>query len=232
MTDATVQWLAGDVVSELRRRQPPGSLLVAVSGIDGSGKTTLSVRLAAALEALGVRTALIHLDPWHTPPSVRFAAEDPGGHFYANAFRFRELFERLVNPLRRARSLHLCIDLTRLPENDLVTRTYDFEGVDVIVLEGIFLLKRELAARYDLAYWIECPFETALRRALARNQEGEEEEALRRDYETIYFPAQRIHLDNDHPHAAARAVIDNGSGGVDEPGPCQEPVGMWPRSSA
>jgi uridine kinase len=212
MTTRDVEGLAGDVASELRRRRPAGSLLVAVSGIDGSGKTTLSRRLAAQLEALGLRAALIHLDPWHNPPGVRFSADDPGRHFYANAFRFDELFERLVEPLRRARSVRLAIELTRLPENDAFVHTYDFDDVDVIVLEGIFLFKRELVGRYDLAYWIECPFEVALGRALARNQEGQDEAALRLDYETIYFAAQRIHLAEDRPCAAARAVIDNGAG--------------------
>jgi uridine kinase len=211
MSTTSEEWLAGDVSSELRRRKPAGSLLVAVSGIDGSGKTTLSRRLAAQLEALGHRTALIHLDPWHTPPRVRFSADDPGRHFYANAFRFDELFESLIEPLRRARSLRLSIELTRLPENDAFVHTYDFDDVDVIVLEGIFLLRRELVGRYDLAYWIECPFEVALGRALARNQEGQDEAALRLDYETIYFPAQRIHLAEDRPCSAARAVIDNGA---------------------
>jgi uridine kinase len=217
MTTRDIQSLAGDVASELRRRRPEGSLLVALSGIDGSGKTTLSRRLADQLEALGLRTALLHLDPWHNPPGVRFSADDPGRHFYANAFRFDELFERLVEPLRRARSVHLSIELTRLPENDAFVHAFDFDGVDVIVLEGIFLFKRELVGSYDLAYWVECPFEVALGRALARNQEGQSEAELRRDYEAIYFPAQRIHLERDRPRAAARAVIDNGAGGGGDP---------------
>jgi uridine kinase len=211
MITRDVRWLASDVASEFRRCRPAGSLLVAVSGIDGSGKTTVSRRLAGLLDALGLRTALIHLDPWHNPPEVRFSADDPGRHFYATAFRFDELFEHLVEPLRLARSVHLPIELTRLPENDAFLHTYDFDDVDVILLEGIFLLKRELVAKYDLAYWIECPFETALGRALARNQEGQSEAELRRDYHTIYFPAQHIHLSDDRPRDAARAVIDTGA---------------------
>ena len=83
------------------------ALLVAISGIDASGKGVIAARLAAALERAGFRVALIALDPWHHPARVRFAERDPGGHFFKNAFRFDELFERVIEPLRRDRAIDL-----------------------------------------------------------------------------------------------------------------------------
>jgi uridine kinase len=44
---------------------------------------------------------------------------------------------------------------------------------------------------------------------LRRNQEGLPPEAMIRDYETIYFPAQRIHFRNDAPRDAATAIVVN-----------------------
>src|SRR5207248_10072039 len=128
-------------------------------------------------------------DPWHTPPPVRFDDRDPAGNFYRRAFRWDELFGRLIEPLRRDRSVDLTIDLTRLPQNDIVPHTYCWRDVDVVVLEGIFLLKRELRDRYDLSFWLECSFETALARAVVRNQEGRSRERLIEDFERIYFAA-------------------------------------------
>ena len=87
--------------------------------------------------------------------------------------------------------------------------TYDYSNIDVILLDGIFLLKRELRDFFDLAYWIDCTFETALERALARNQEGLSREEVIRDYETIYFPAQRIHLEEDQPKEFASGIVSN-----------------------
>jgi uridine kinase len=46
------------------------------------------------------------------------------------------------------------------------------EEVDIIVLEGIYLLKHAYRHYFDLAFWVECTFETALQRALQRGQEG------------------------------------------------------------
>lgn len=115
----------------------------------------------------------------------------------------------LINPLRRNRSIRLMVDLTRLPQNDVVWHTYDFQQVDVIVLEGTFLLKREWRKHYDLAFWVECSFETALERAIARNQEGLSEEEIIRDYHEIYFLAQRLHLAKDDPRASVDGIFEN-----------------------
>ena len=186
------------------------ALLVAISGIDGSGKSTLASEMAELLEGRGLRPARITLDPWHTPWPMRYDAADPGRHFYRHAFRFDELFARLIAPLRERRSVTLTLDLIRLVDDAWVPHTYDFADVDVILLEGIFLLRRDLRGRYDLAFWVECSFETALARALARNQEGQSEARLRDDYARIYFAAQRHHIALDAPAEAADGVIWNG----------------------
>lgn len=185
------------------------ALLVAISGIDGSGKSALASKATELLEGRGLRTARITLDPWHTPWPVRYDANDPGPHFYRHAFGFDELFERLITPLRERRSIRLTLDLIRLVDDAWVPHTYDFTDVDVILLEGIFLLRRDLRHRYDLAFWVECSFGTALARALARNQEGQSEARLRDDYARIYFAAQRHHIALDAPAAHADGVIPN-----------------------
>src|SRR2546427_375553 len=77
----------------------------ASSGIDASGKGTVAAGIEHALAAAGLRVALIGLDPWHHPRSVRFSDVDPAEHFYANAYRFDDLFSELIDPLRAHRSV-------------------------------------------------------------------------------------------------------------------------------
>jgi uridine kinase len=62
---------------------------------------------------------------------------------------------------------------------------------------------------FDLKVWIDCSFATALRRAMARDQEGLPPQEAKRTFETIYFPAQRIHLARDNPRKAADIVFTN-----------------------
>jgi len=206
-TDRIVQ----AIISARNKLSASNSLLVAMSGIDGSGKSFLASKTVECLKRKNFNVVLIGLDAWHTPSHIRFNEVHPAEHFYKHAFRFDDLFELVVNPLKRDRSVQTTVKLTRLPENDFYTHTYNFTEIDVIVLEGIFLLKRHLRENYDLAFWIECSFETALQRAVSRNQEGLTGDEIIRDYETIYFPAQRIHFAADDPKSSADEIIFNDS---------------------
>jgi len=185
------------------------SVLVALSGIDGAGKGHVAGRLAGALARIGLRTAVLHADGWLNLPHRRFDPANPAEHFYLNAFRFEEMLATLVLPLRDRRTLRLEADFTEETATAYRRHVYAYHDVDVIVLEGIFLLKRSLRPHYDLSVWIECSFETALERATARAQEGLPPETTRRAYETIYFPAQRIHFERDEPRGAAMVRLAN-----------------------
>lgn len=81
--------------------------------------------------------------------------------------------------------------------------------MDVVILEGIFLLKRGYRDEYDLSFWIDCTFETALERAIERAQEGLPVESTVEAYKTVYFPAQRIHFERDDPRTSASQIIRN-----------------------
>lgn len=200
---------AASTIRALAATTRPGALLVALSGIDGSGKSTLSRQLAARLEASGVRVAAVGVDPWQNPQSVRFGGVDPGVHFYRHAIRFGELFDRLVRPLVARRSLHLRMRGIRTDRDACVEIDYRFDDVDVVLLEGIFLLQRRFDVLYDLCLWVDCSFESALRRALARNVERLPPDRLRADYRTIYHAAQRHHIAVDAPRSRADFTIPN-----------------------
>jgi len=45
--------------------------------------------------------------------------------------------------------------------------------------------------------------------AIARSQEGLSPTETIAAYQTLYFPAQRIHLERDQPQQAATAIIPN-----------------------
>ena len=201
--------IAARVLELSRRIRSNRSALVAITGIDGSGKGYVSAQLAGALTAARLRVARIAADGWLNLPRVRFTRTDPALHFYRHAMRFEEMFARLVLPLRDHRSLTLRANLLVETARRYREHTYRFDNVDVILLEGIYLLKRELQSLYDLSAWVACSFRTALERAVARSQEGLPPAETIRAYETIYFPAQRIHFLRDAPKRAAAMVITN-----------------------
>ncbi|MEA5420302.1 hypothetical protein VB712_13810 [Spirulina sp. CCNP1310] len=184
-------------------------MLVAITGIDGCGKGYMARHIAQALETQGFKIATINIDGWLNLPPVRFSQSHPAEHFYQYAFRFEQMFSQLVLPLRQARSLQLEADFTEETATNYRKHWYHFEAIDIILLEGIYLLKCEWQTHYDLSFWIKCSFETALQRAIDRAQEGLSPEATVAAYQRIYFPAQAIHFQRDTPHRAATSIINN-----------------------
>lgn len=185
------------------------ALLVAISGIDGSGKGYITSKIAELMAQQHLNIATINIDGWLNLPDQRFSNTQPAEHFYENAIRFNQLFAQLVLPLRDRCSISLKADYAEETASEYRKHNYQFEDVDVILLEGIYLLKRQFQPTYDLSFWIECSFETALERAIARSQEGLSPADTVMAYQTIYFPAQRIHFGLDQPQQAATAIIDN-----------------------
>lgn len=198
----------------LRRRQTVAEtrcLLVGISGIDGCGKGYVARQLEARLALHGVTPAILNVDAWLNLPEKRFNQKDPADNFYENAIRFDQFFTQLALPLRERRSIHLVADLIEESASQYRRHTYDFKDVSVILVEGIFLFKRQYRTHFDLAIWIDCSFPTALARAIDRAQEGLSAAKTIAAYETIYFPAQRIHLTHDNPREHADLIFENDS---------------------
>lgn len=199
-----------DRILKMRSEVPvKRSLLAGISGIDASGKGYVAARIRDELDRRSKRTALFNADGWLNLPDVRFGGDDPGNHFYNHALRLDEMFERLIVPLKRNRSIRLNADLVEETADRYHQFEYWFDDIDVILLEGIFLFKKQYIEHFDFKIWIECSFETALHRAIERSQEGLGPEQTADAFETIYFPAQKIHFDIDTPLAWTDVIIDN-----------------------
>jgi uridine kinase len=194
-----------------RRASVPAArgLLVGVSGIDGCGKGYLAAQLQAHLTFHGVIPAILNVDGWLNLPHKRFDEGAPAANFYENALRLDQFFSQLVLPLRDRGSIHLEADFVEETASNYRKHTYDFRDVSVVLVEGIFLFKPQYRKYFDLAIWIDCSFPTALARALDRAQEGLSPADTIAAYETIYFPAQKIHLLQDKPRENSDLIFDN-----------------------
>ena len=199
------------ILTRLESHSPSTALLVGLSGIDGSGKGYIAGQLVQVLTERGLNAVSINVDGWLNLPAVRFDPLRPAENFYEHALRLDELFDRLLLPLRTDRSVNLTMEWVDETATTTRPHTYEFAEVDVIVVEGIFLFKRAYQRHFDLAVWIDCSWETALERSIARGQEGLPPEETTRAYRTTFFPAQEIHFARDDPRGAADLVMANDS---------------------
>ena len=195
--------------AELAGRVPSrgnAPVLVAVDGVDGAGKTVFADQLAAAVAATGRPVVRASVDDFHQPRAVRYrrGRDSPEG-FWLDGFDIGALTRELLDPLRAGGAV-------RLRWHDLASdRHVDEPPVavapgTVVVLDGIFLHRDELADRWDLSIWLEVPFAvTAARMAVRDGSPADPSHpAMRR-----YVEGQLLYLAACSPRDRADLVVDN-----------------------
>lgn len=201
--------LVSAVTDKYKLHRANSAFTIAISGIDAAGKGHISKLLYEELSKHGFNVALINTDPWQNPISIRLQKENAAQNVYDHIFRWNEFFEQLIFPLQQNKSIYLETTGIHSHADIYYPLVYDHKDIDILIIEGILLFKRQYLHYYDYKIWINCSFETGLQRALARNAEKLNTEQLIHDYHTYYYAAQRLHLEKDEPKRSTDLIFDN-----------------------
>lgn len=178
--------------------------VVAISGIEGSGKRALTEKIAAALRLDGLNVAVIHTDDWEASKSIRFNVMNSPEEYYLNAYRFDEMFEELILPLKLFGSIKTSVNLDDAESPRKVD--YNFENIDIILIEGVYLLQEAYLDLYDYSCWVKSNFDTAFKRLHEQVNIEESQEALVNLFELLIKPAGQYHLYADDPIGNSKSI--------------------------
>ncbi len=203
-----IAYLAARVV----RIEMPHPVRVAIDGPDAAGKTTPADELVAPIRALGRPVIRASVDGFHNPAAVRYrrGTGSPEGS-YRDSFDHRALTGSLLGPLgpggsRRYRTAVF----DHRTDADVHMPFRVAEANAVLLFDGIFLLRPELAGYWDFTVFVEASFATALARAEQRDAASfGGVEQVRRRYEQRYIPGQRLYYAEARPRERADVVVDN-----------------------
>jgi uridine kinase len=189
----------------------PHPLRVALDGVDAAGKTTLADELAGHISPYRpvIRAGI---DRFHHPREFRYrrGPDSPEG-YYHDSFDLAALRRLLLDPLGPGGT------------REIQTSLFDFRAdaphpaapvqapVDAILLfDGVFLQRPELAGGWDFVIFVEVSFETVLARAVERDRDlfGSPQAVIER-YNQRYIPAQRLYLAECRPAQHADVVVIN-----------------------
>jgi uridine kinase len=185
---------------------------VAIDGIDASGKTTLANELAERLRASGRRVIRASTDNFHHPHEIRYrqGKDSPDG-YYHDSFDYESILFLLLIPLGPDGNRRCKTGIYNYRNKILIDEPFIQVPENAILLfDGVFLLRPELYSAWDFRIFIKVDFDTALRRALARDKDlfGSVKNTEKR-YLQRYFPGQRLYINQVNPEALANLIVHN-----------------------
>jgi uridine kinase len=164
--------------------ETPPLPVIAVDGLDGSGKSRFAAALAEALSAAGLPASLVHVDDFRRPLDFSgLTPEAEAALYYEGYYDFAALDAALAPVLEH--------------------------GGALTVLEGVMPLRATLPVGAPLIV-LEVSVAEARRRIVARDQaKGRTPEEIAGRIDRRYFPAQARYRAAFDPLGRADLVIDN-----------------------
>jgi len=190
---------------------PAGSqdcVRVGIDGVDGAGKTCFADELAAALRRRGRPVVRVSVDDFHQVQAVRHrrGRQSPSG-FWLDSFDYPRLWAEVLTPLgpggdRRYRPAGHDLTTDRV----LAPAPVQAPPGAVLVLDGIFLHRDELAGAWELSVFLDVGFDETARRMAHRDgtKPDPEHPSMAR-----YVLAQHRYLAGCRPRERADIVLDN-----------------------
>ncbi|MCG9131597.1 hypothetical protein J5I95_07950 [Candidatus Poribacteria bacterium] len=166
--------------------------LVALSGPDCAGKSTLAVNVQEQLDRLDLTMSvtLLSMDAFLIARHLRTPKTPEFMEYFESAFDY----PTLVETLKAARYPALSVDSNSAAK----------DIPNIVLVEGVFLLRKELYQWWDLTVWLEVDTPLIMNRAIKRDKEYfGDERTVRRVYENRCLPAQDYHIRRDLPRQNA-----------------------------
>lgn len=198
-----------DRIVDLRLDHP---IRVGISGITASGKTTLANELAEELQCRQRRVIRASIDHFHHPRHIRYRqGKDSAIGYYEDAHDYESFKHKLLVPLGPNGSLYYQTISLDLAQDVYVNPELQLAAKDLIVIiDGTFLLKKELRTLFDFKVFVDTDF------AIARNRGALREELAFGGYEEAeamflnrYHTASQLYIEEHAPQLCADIIMNN-----------------------
>lgn len=180
--------------------------IVAIDGVDGSGKTTFADMLAPVIASRGRSVLRASIDGFHNPRAVRYrlGRADPEG-FFRDSYDYGSLRRHLIDPFRNGAAEVEVARFDHRTDREVVTAQRAV-GPSALLLDGIFVHRDELCDLWDFSIFLVVPFTVTFARMAKRDGCDPDPSAPQN---RRYHEGQTIYLKTCRPERRATVVIDN-----------------------
>ncbi|WP_434606478.1 hypothetical protein [Bacillus paranthracis] len=185
---------------------------VGVSGITASGKTTFANEVAEEIKKRGLPVTRASIDDFHNPKVIRYTqGKESARGYYEDAHDYTAFKERLLKPLGPNGNLQY-ETISHNLKTDIPVHNEPLMAQTnmVLIVDGTFLLKKDVEHLFDYKIFVDTDFEIARKRGAKRETEafGSYEEAEKM-FLSRYHAACKMYMDEHNPKECADVVFRN-----------------------
>lgn len=177
--------------------------ILGLDGLSRSGKTTLSKKLCESLKEKNIPHQIIHIDNHIVEREKRYHT---GHEEWIEYYQLQWDIEWLTNFLfgKLKTSVELNLPFYDLKSDTVMLKTIKLPMDGVIVIEGIFLQRKEWRSSFDKIVYLDCP----RTERFLRESEGAQENLLK--FTNRYWKAEDFYLSTVSPKEQADLVLKEG----------------------
>ncbi|UOQ46432.1 kinase [Halobacillus salinarum] len=173
--------------------------IIAVDGLSRSGKTTLAVELYDHLKE-AVNVIVFHMDDFIEERSRRYqTGHEQWYEYYQLQWDTEWLRDHFLSELKSADALTLPV-YNPLSDSHIL-ETYNLSENDIVIVEGVFLQRKEWRSCFDYIVYLDCP------RKVRFSRESKETRLQIDKFKNRYWKGEDIYLEKEEPLVRADLVI-------------------------
>ncbi|MEK4426453.1 uridine kinase family protein [Solibacillus sp. FSL K6-1523] len=182
-----------DSINESSKKK--STLLIGIDGCGGSGKSTFADKIKEECS----NVTIVHKDDFYLPSSEIINTHPTKKPIGAD-FDWKRLLTQVLEPLSQEKEGHY----QRYDwDTDSLAEWHTVPVGGIVIIEGVYSIRKELVDRYDFKVWVDCPREKRLSRGLDRD--GEE---AREMWENNWMISEDIYVEKHKPYESADIVAD------------------------
>ncbi|SOC43208.1 kinase [Ureibacillus acetophenoni] len=176
-----------------------------IDGLSGAGKTTLVNRLQSEMKDR-CNVIVIHIDDHIVERNKRYdTGYEEWYEYYYLQWDINMLVDKLFNEIHR-NSSKITLPYYEKSMDKSIDKTLLVTPESMIVIEGVFLQRKEWKSYYDFTVFIDCPREVRYERVLQRDRYIGNEQAILDKYKRRYWLGEEHYLKTVNPLKKANSI--------------------------
>ena len=174
--------------------------VIGIDGLGGAGKSKISEQICEYFNENQYHTVLLHIDDFINIKKVRYNdAYSDWQCYYDIQWRYDYFALSVIDKIKTSAISSVDVELYDKDKDTYYIQNYSIEKKTIVIVEGIFLQRKELCGIFDFMIYIDIPEDIRLKRVLMRDTYMGNQQQIKDKYENRYFPAEHKYINDYHP---------------------------------